>query len=154
VPVVNGQGQLFGRQYRASVVEHTATPDLDRLILELKEAYPHEAGVDSLKRSLTLYRAESRVELVDTAEFAGDSGQLESVLLTFGQAEVGPETVEIRGERAALRLAYNPALVQASVETVKDVDLASGPVDIRRLVFKPVQPGKTAEIRLSIQPVG
>ncbi len=154
VPVVNGQGQLFGRQYRASVVEHTATPALDRLILELKEAYPAEAGLESLKRSLSLYRAEGRVELVDAAEFPGESGQLESVLLTFGQAEVGPEAVEIRGEQAVLRIDFNPAIVRASVETVRDVDLASGPTDIRRIIFAPVKAGKTAEIRLSIRPVG
>jgi hypothetical protein len=152
VPVVNGLVQLNGPQYRASVLEHTATAEIDRLTLEMKEAYPPEAGLKSLRRSLCLYREDGRIELLDEAEFSGGSGQLESPLLTFGQVEVGAEAVVIQGERACLRIAFNPAQVKARVETVKDVDLASGPVDIRRIIFSPAQPGQTAAIRLSLQP--
>jgi hypothetical protein len=152
VPVVNGLAQLNGPQYRASVLEHTATAEKDLLSIEMREAYPPEAGLVSLRRSVWLYREEGRIELLDEAEFSGDSGQLESPLLTFGQVEVRAEAVEIQGERACLRIAFNPALVKARVETVKDVDLASGPVDIRRIIFSPAQPGKAAAIRLSLQP--
>lgn len=150
VPVVNGQVQQYGPQYRAAVLEHN--PENDRLVLELKGAYPVEAGLASLTRSLELHRQENRVELRDTAEFSGENGQFESVLLTFGQVEVRPEVVEIRGDRANLKIYYNPVLVRARVETVDDVDLASGPTSIRRIVFEAARPGKTAEIRLSLQP--
>jgi hypothetical protein len=118
----------------------------------MKEAYPPEAGLVSLRRSLCLHREEGRIELLDEVEFSGGSGQLESPLLTFGQVEVGAEAVEIQGERACLQITFNPALVKARVETVKDVDLASGPVDIRRIIFSPAQPGQTTAIRLSLQP--
>jgi hypothetical protein len=153
VPVVNGVGQLFGRQYKASVIEYSADSEKDRLVLELKDAYAPEAGLTSLRRSVTLDRANSRVELWDTAEFEAESGRLESVLLTFGQAEVGPEAVILRGDHAALRIDYDPSQVRASVDTVKDVDLASGLTDVRRVTFRPLKAGQTAEIRLNIEPV-
>lgn len=152
VPVVNGLAQLNGPQYRASLLDHAATPEKDLFAIEMKEAYPPEAGLESLKRQVCLYRDEGRVELRDEVRFSGDSGRLESALLTFGQVEIGAEAVEISGERSRLRIAYNPALLTARVETVKAVDLASGPIDVRRIIFAPVLPGKTAVIQLSIQP--
>ncbi|MDB5081356.1 MAG: hypothetical protein JWP00_3280 [Chloroflexi bacterium] len=153
VPVVNGMPQKHGPQYRARLLEHTADAEKDLFAIDLKDAYPEEAGLESLERRLCLDRATGRVELLDEAVFSAGSGRLESALLTFGQVEIRPETVEIQGEKARLSVTYNPALIRARVEMVKDVDLASGPIDIRRLVFTPVQDGKTASIRLGIQPV-
>ncbi len=118
VPVVNGKVQLYGPQHRACLLDHGADAEKDQITLELKEAYPSEAGLESLKRSVSLNRKEGRngeVELLDEATFTTDSGQLESALLTFGQVEVGAETVEIQGEQARLRIIYDPSLVKARV---------------------------------------
>jgi hypothetical protein len=154
VPVPNGQIQLHGREHAAVLLDHQADAHLDKLALELKAAYPAEAGLISLSRSVTLHRdtPKGRVELVDQAQFASASGTLESALITFGEVDVGPSTVRVRGDRGALDVRFDSTAVTPRVELVEKVDLAEGPTDVRRVVFGLTAPASQAEIRLEIEP--
>lgn len=154
VPVPNGQLQLPGKEHGATLLDHRADQQHDLLSIDLAGAYPPEARLESLTRTVTLHRAapRGRVELIDTVRFTGGPGTLDSVLTTFGPVEVGPESLSIRGERGALRVAYDPAVVAAQVEVVKDVDIAEGPADVNRIVFSLHQPAQEATIRLVIEP--
>ncbi len=158
VPMPNGQVQLpledyRAERYRARLLEHRADGDVDLMRIEMREAYPDEAGLESLRRTVALHRegAEGWVELVDEATF-GVPGDLISALLTFGAAQVGDGEVILRGEKAALRVAYDPTLVRASVQKIDDVDLAQGRRDIERVLFTATRT-TSATIRLRIEPV-
>ena len=154
VPVPNGQAQVPGREHGAVLLEHRADGAVDRLALEIKGAYPPEADLASLRRAVALHRDPPGgwVELVDEVRFAARPGTLESVLITFGQAEIGATAVMLYGERGALRVLYDPDVVTPRVEVVEDVDLAEGPVDVRRVIFALSRPAQTGVIRLRIEP--
>ncbi|MCD6518912.1 MAG: heparinase II/III family protein [Anaerolineae bacterium] len=156
VPVVNGFEQLPGREYRARLLDHVATDRVDILSLELKEAYPREAGVQTLQRTVSLHREPPHgwVELVDKVAFSQAPGDLQSVLTTFGQVEMDSNYLLIRGQRATLRVRFDPKIVKPRVEVVRNVDLAIGPRDVRRVIFPFKVPRKEGQIRLLIEPVG
>ena len=150
VPVVNGCAQPPGEQYAAQVLEHHADKSSDRLRLDLTRAYPPEADLASLARTVTLHRDAPHgwVQLVDDVAFASGEGMFESVLTTFGSATVGPGVVHIQVDGAALDVHYDPAVVAARVEVVKDVDLATGPQDVTRVIFALASPAQASQVRL------
>lgn len=154
-PVPNGHAQLPGRAHRAELLAHTTTEAEDAMVLEMRDAYPVEAGLASLRRTVVLRRETPRgvVELEDVARFADRPGELESVLITFGQVESVDGAVLIRGERAAVRITFEPEAVAVRTETVPEVDLAEGPADVRRVVFAWHQPQVEGAIRLRLVPV-
>lgn len=155
VPAPNGQYQQAGRAYAAELLEHRADANEDTLHLELKGAYPAEAGLESLRRRVTLHREPPRgwVELVDEARFASAPASFESALTTFGQVEIGSDGVVLKGQQGKLRVSFEPDVVEARVDLYKDIDLGIGPTDIRRVVFALKEPVKEGKIRLEIVPV-
>jgi hypothetical protein len=158
VPVPNGQAQVRGAGHGATLLEHGADGVRDWTSIEFKDAYPETADLALLQRTVALRRRAShgmpsgRVELVDRARFATRPGTLESVLMTFGEAEITPPMVRLRGERGALHVSYDPQIVTPSVETLRGVDLYGGPRDVRRIRFALLQPAREATIRLRIEP--
>lgn len=150
LPVVNGCAQQPGEAYAAGVLEHRADERCDRLRLDLTHAYPPGADLAELVRTATLHREGQHgwVELIDDVTFASGEGAFESVLISFGAAEIRPETVRIRVGEISLDVAYDPAVVAARAEVVKDVDLATGPRDVTRVIFALLGPSKTARVRL------
>ncbi|HEY3080978.1 MAG TPA: heparinase II/III family protein, partial [Chloroflexota bacterium] len=154
VPLVNGLAQLPGGEHRAELLDHRATEDEDVLVLEMRDAYPGEADLASLRRTVAMHRAPSpRVEIEDVARFARGPGTLESALITFGRVESGHGQVVLAAERTALRVEYDPAVVEARVEEVPEVDLAEGPTEMRRVAFALRQPADEVAIRLRLTPV-
>ena len=155
VPVAAGHAQLPGRQYAAKLLEHTVDDSGDMVRLDLAGAYPAEAGLQSLVRTVRLDRARGggsgSVELTDEVGFESPSS-FESVLVTLGTAEVEGDSVLMRGERAALRVDFDSTVVTARVETRKDVDLSSGPADVRRVVFALTEPAASGVVRLHVHP--
>lgn len=155
VPSPNGCLQHAGETYRAVLLGHEATPQHSALHLELKDAYPSAAGLVSLQRRLTLFRdaAAGRVRVEDSVRFEGDPGTLESVFITFSDAELEADHVVIRGRRGALRVNFAPERVRARVETHSGVDLPKGLKDVRRVIFYLATPAREGEIVLDIMPI-
>lgn len=154
LPVPNGCAQLPGEAYAAQVLDHQAGDLRDRLVLQLKDAYPPDADLASLTRSVTLHRAAPRgwIELIDEVTFASDPGTFESVLTTFGSVEIGVDVVRIVDQGTVLMVAYDPDVVVAQTELVADVDLATGPRDVIRVIFAPADPVQSVTVRLVITP--
>jgi hypothetical protein len=152
LPVPNGCAQLPGEEYAAQVLDHEADDMLDRLVLELKNAYPPAANLASLKRTVTLHRAAPPgwIELVDEVAFDSDPGTFESVLTTFGQVEIGSDAVRIEENDTVLMVRYDPAVVIARKELVEDVDLATGPCDVTRIIFASPSAVNSEAIRLML----
>ncbi|MGH2535351.1 MAG: hypothetical protein ACRDJW_24080 [Thermomicrobiales bacterium] len=154
VPVPNSQEQLAGAEHGSQLIEHRAGDDADVLAVELKGAYPAEADLESLQRTVTLHRepAPGWVEVVDTVGFATRSGTCESVLTTFGAVEMGSDAVVVRGDQGAVRIRFDPAVVTPRLDVVREVDLAEGPADVQRVLFAFPEPVRAGTIRLVIEP--
>jgi hypothetical protein len=152
VPVPKGRQQQPGAEHRAKVVEHLASAEADRLVLELREAYPRDAGLLTLQRSVTLHRTAPHawVELVDQVTFAAEDGMLATVLVTFAGVEIKSSRVTLRGDRGQLLIDFDPTYVNARVEVLPQVDLMSGPTDLHRVVFSLHAPVRTGSVRLAI----
>lgn len=155
VPRPNGQEQLPGAQHGATLIEHRADEQLDSMTIELKGAYPTEADLATLKRTVALHRQapRGRVEVVDEIGFATRPGRCESVITTFAAVEIGASVAIIRGEKGSLAVSFDPAVVTPRVEVEKDVDLALGPADVNCLIFAFKQPVREGTIRLKIEPI-
>jgi hypothetical protein len=65
LPTINGVMQKEGREYQASQVQFQAGPGKVVFSLDLAKAYPTPAQVQSWKRTLTLDREKSQVELAE-----------------------------------------------------------------------------------------
>lgn len=154
VPLPNGQSQLPGEAYRAELLRHRTGDDADVLALELKDAYPPEAALASLTRTVTLHREAPRgwVELVDKVRFANRPGTCESRLTTFAAVEIGQDTVLLRGEKGALRIYFDGGVVSPRVEVVRGVDLAEGPADVNLVIFTMNRLAQDATVQLRIEP--
>lgn len=154
VPVVNGLEQGVGGEYAATVLEHQEGGEEDVLALEMKDAYPARAGLSSLRRTITFHRNTpgGSITLDDQARFATQPGELESVLITFGEVGVQPGKVEIRGNRGALRVTFDAGTVAARHEVERDVPFKVGKSDVQRVVFALREPVTDGRITLIIEP--
>jgi hypothetical protein len=155
-PVPNEQQQGTGQHFAAEVLEHVHTAQRDMLALELADAYPAEADLESLRRVVALHREQprGRVEIMDGVSFKSAPGTFESVLITFGAVEdIEPGVLVLRGEQGALRVEYDAENIVYTVETREAVDLRGGPEDIRRVRFAFKEPIKSGMLRLNIVPL-
>ena len=130
----------------AAALERQSTAAFDFVSLELKDAYPPEAGLLSLRRVAALHRSPPAgwIELVDGVLFDGAARALQTALVTPAVAALAPGVVVLNGPRAALRVEYYPEQVSARLETAGDLS---------RVVFTLRQPGRSGAIRLKIEPV-
>lgn len=155
VPVVNGQVQLPGRDHGATLLGRETSDRRSLMRLELKAAYPDDADLASLQRTIALHREAptGSVSLEDHVAFASKPGTFESVLTTFSPVHLADDHVMIRGERGSLRVAFGPGVVTTRVEAIADVDLAEGPTLVNRIIFALKAPAKEAVVRLHLVPV-
>jgi hypothetical protein len=72
-PLVNGIEQAAGRDYHATDVSCTADGPVQRLALNLEQAYPAEAGIQSLRRTVTLDAAAHTAAIADAFACAAPS---------------------------------------------------------------------------------
>ncbi|HEY9077690.1 MAG TPA: heparinase II/III family protein [Anaerolineaceae bacterium] len=155
VPLPAGFMQKAGREYCAQVLLHESTTESDTLVLEMKNAYPSEAGLSSLQRKVVFHREAPTgwIELEDSFEYTSGSGIFETALTTFSEVDLGENGLLIKGTRGNLRIGYDPAAVQVRVDLYEDVDLSDGLKEVRRIVFEIPEPAHTGKIRLEIVPV-
>ena len=141
-------------RHAAVLLDHRADATGDSMTIELKAAYPSEADLATLKRTVVLHRDAPRgwVEVVDEIGFVSQSGQCDSVITTFASVEVGSSAAIIRGEKGSLRISFDPTIVTAHIEVEKNVDLALGAADVNCLIFAFKQPVREGTIRLMIEP--
>ncbi len=156
VPTVDGQGQLAGRERRAEVLRRVANDWEDALTLELRSAYAGELGLESLRRTISLWRIarHGRVVIEDELK-AAEPRILESPLITLGTVEaLRPGLLRVSGERGALRVRYDPQTVQVRIDLLPAVDLDGGPTDVRRIAFAWRIPKRRGRLKLEIMPEG
>lgn len=155
VPLMNQHEQPYSAQYAAELLEHTASERLDRLVLELRRAYPEEADLASLRRTLTLHRDTPLgwIELIDEVHFASGPGKLESALITLAEVTLEEASVTLHGTSGTLKVMFDPAACLPRVDVIEGVALErEASADVRRIVFNTHEPQQTATVRLRLEP--
>ncbi len=120
VPTINGVMQRAGREYEAHEVAYE--PGEERVVfsLDMAEAYPDEAGVESWDRTIKLIRGE-RVSVEEVYELSRHEESVEMNYLTPLQVEsAGGGRVQLAdpGTGAKFNLSYDAQRLQPEVDTV------------------------------------
>lgn len=156
VPVLNGTEQGTGEEFGADDFHVETSEEAVRVEMHLARAYPEEANVARLRRTVTLHLGgDPHVELVDKVSFRDGAGVYELPLYTEGRFEiVGPGTAIARGDEAALSVAVDGDGVALDVEEVEHDDAALekhfGPTLSRlRVRVEPNADGATVRIAFS-----
>ncbi|MGB3336141.1 MAG: heparinase II/III family protein [Devosia sp.] len=155
VPVVNGHEQVEGAERAATVVAHSHGADRDNLTIDMAAAYPAEAGLTELRRSVTLDRQApgGRIELSDGFAFANGGGDFQSVLVTPLAVTIEHNAVRI-GDAGGVRVAFDPARVAVTTETHRGVEKQYAPsVDLTRVLFAAKERSSRGEVALEITPL-
>jgi hypothetical protein len=154
VPVVNGMPQQEGSTFRAETMNYQRTDGGERLMLDMTRAYPSEAGLKSLTRSVQFDRIRpgGAVLLSDKFEFS-EPGQFESVLITTGTATIGSGTVELAAGEGTLLVEFDRDSVVVLLDRHEGVEKQYAPsVDITRIIFQPRAQSRRGQIDLLIHP--
>lgn len=119
LPMINGVAQKYGRQYKATEVKYNKKGN--SFSANIATAYPAEAKVDKWTRSYTLKNGKLLVSDRFSLKEATDKNVLH--FMTWGKVDTsvpGKVSIEVNGQKAALE--YNPAQLEASIETVTLTD--------------------------------
>lgn len=155
VPVVNGFEQAEGAERAAKVLVHSNGADRDELVLEMAAAYPAEAGLNQLQRSVAFDRRTpgGRVVLNDSFAFANGGGTFQSVLVTPLAVDIGAGEVQIGGPDGGVKVSFDAGQVDVSTEHHAGVEKQYAPsVDLTRVLFAAKGKAGQGEIALDITP--
>ncbi|MGI6542915.1 MAG: heparinase II/III domain-containing protein [Limnochordia bacterium] len=120
LPTIRGVQQAVGREYQATRVECVQNEVKSELTLELAQAYPPEAGVESWVRTIRLIRAEPcRVELVERFKLT-EAGNVELSLLTPHKPCIDQRQVIL--PTSAVCITYAPDALAPQVEPLPLTD--------------------------------
>ncbi len=156
VPVVNGHEQAEGADRAATVVAHSHGADRDNLTIDLAAAYPAEAGLVELRRSVTLDRKApgGRIELSDGFVFANGGGDFQSVLVTPLDVDVVLDAVRIGDAAGGVSVRFDPQAVSVSTERHAGVEKQYAPsVDLTRVLFTALGRAASGRVELEISPL-
>lgn len=102
VPVVNGVEQREGAAHRSGGAVHEAEAGCSSITLDLAGAYPAEAGLRSLRRTIALDRPDRQVVVTDAWSCTSEGAELALHLLTPAAVDVGEAAegvLHLRGDR-------------------------------------------------------
>jgi hypothetical protein len=84
LPVINGLGQLAGKNYTAERVKHTDAS----LSMDIAKAYPKEAGIAFWNRTVALDRVKDMVAISDDYMLAKSPSSLQQVFMTVCEVDL------------------------------------------------------------------
>ncbi len=137
VPLVNGYQQPPGKQYFAQVLGYNLSDTEDVLELDLSKAYPNDAKIKTLKRRASLHRDGKLgwVEIDDQIQLEDDRGNVKLPIYVAGKViSEDPATFRIVGQKAEIRVQYQPQSTKPIVEKVESDDKRIAE-NINRIVF-------------------
>ncbi len=158
VPLVNGQEQRAGIEARA-VVQVTHTEDVDTFRADITAAYPPEAKLQRLIRTLTLHRTDQAgfVEVDDNYTFTETGLPFESALMTYGEVNQQFQgMVLIMGTQGNLGIKYDSKVVKVEVREFDPVEehlrVDAGHPKVKRIAFQVKEPEQEGTVHLRIAP--
>jgi hypothetical protein len=121
VPLLNAIEQREGPEHAAHILQQ----DADSITLDLKDLYPPEAGLLSLRREIEFHRdGEGFITLSEAAEFENDGATFAAPLIVKDHDIVLPHAgrAEIRAQRSVLVIEWPPEEGTARVEPIETDD--------------------------------
>jgi hypothetical protein len=126
VPLINGCEQARGKEFGATEFRRQESRGAVGVAMELAGAYPAEAQLDSLERTVVLEREGlGRVELTDEVAFSRTEHAYELPLYSEGHFEAaGGAAAVARGSGTALRVEWDNDVLVGEIQEVPHGDRA------------------------------
>ncbi|HOF17903.1 MAG TPA: heparinase II/III family protein [Phycisphaerae bacterium] len=156
VPVVNGQLQKPGEEYRGTLsVEGANATGAKRATVEFASAYGPEAGLDRLTRTIELPPGRAEVRVSDSFAFSSSPAALEEVFIALKPCRADGESgVRIDGGAdgsAVLRAVEAPGAWRIEELTEESLAESLDGTTIRRLVFTPAARERNMTLRFVLE---
>ncbi len=118
LPIINGVGQLAGREYEAKNVKSTINEKEASLSMDIAPAYAKEAGISSWNRVVKLNRAANKVEITDDFVLNQKPTSLQQVFMTICKTDVSKagKIILETPKKAIFTIEYDPSVWTASTE--------------------------------------
>lgn len=122
VPTINGKTQPPGSQFKATDVVYRQEKSFAQISLDISKAYPEDAGLNSLTRTVRLNRTKN-VQIKDVFSAQKASEITQHIMTCYPCEVVKPGELIIHfkptnGSEQDFRIRYNKDQLQASVEKV------------------------------------
>ncbi|MCD6322068.1 MAG: heparinase II/III family protein [Clostridiales bacterium] len=95
VPSVNGVKQINGKNYKATNVSFSETPNLSTLTMDIQNAYPLNSGINRWTRSVSMDRIQAKIEISDSFELDELSDSIYLRLMTHPKPEITGTSVTL-----------------------------------------------------------
>lgn len=118
LPIVNGFGQLAGKQYMATAVKQETTGQSTSLEMDIAKAYPADAGITTWKRKVTLDRSNDTVSIVDDYALRSALSSLQQVFMTACNVDISlPGKLTFTAPKGkVVTLSYDPNAWSAATD--------------------------------------
>ncbi|WP_126664520.1 heparinase II/III domain-containing protein [Haloterrigena salifodinae] len=152
VPYVNGVEQAAGDEFAATVLDRRSSSTVDAFEMELADCYPEDAGLESLRRTVTLDRTDGVVSVDDDAVFANGDNTFESTLISTFPIRIDERRLVVDGERGRLRVTPDDPDAKRSVERLADaLETVDGTRDVWRARIAQTVSSPVTSLRLRIE---
>ncbi len=117
LPMVNGKGQLAGRNYEAHEVNYTTNENESSLSMNIANAYDTLAGIKSWNRKVTMNKQKNQIVISDLAAFENKNNLVEQVFMTICKIDTTQKGLIVLTTpgKQVLQLQYNPKNTQLSI---------------------------------------
>lgn len=118
LPIINGLGQIAGREFEASNVKSTISEKEATLNLDIANAYDKNAGIITWNRTVKLNRTKNTLELTDDYALSQKPSSLQQVFMTIcaiDNSVAGKITLKTpKGQ--VINLQYDPKVWEVSTD--------------------------------------
>jgi hypothetical protein len=120
-PTIHGVMQKDGKSYRAKNVDCRIKDTCTEMTMDISEAYPQEAGIDSWNRTIRLVRADKvSVEVIDDFRLTNPSSDTFYSLMTPCEPIVISGEIKLAySEGKAAFLQYDEANLSVTIDTIQ-----------------------------------
>jgi hypothetical protein len=123
LPTVNGKAQRSGHRAKAEGVTYRAGKSSAVFSLDIANAYPKEAAINSWKRTVTLNRGKN-VTIVDATDLQKADSVVQHIMTCYPAEVVQPGKLVIHsqtkdGQKTDFEIAYDAKKMNVEVEKVK-----------------------------------
>ena len=153
VPFVNTQEQKAGRKHAARVMNTEFSPEADKIILDLRDAYSNNANLQELIRTVSLTRKKTAGTVVvqDDYRFKKCAGKFQSSIHTMAKVkEIHPGYLRLIGKKTTLGLYYDYASIQLHIEIIEPHQDSLWKPPLRRICL--TQNSQEGRIELRFEP--
>jgi hypothetical protein len=117
LPIVNGKGQLAGRNYEANKVQYQHTNNESILSMDISSAYDSAAGILSWNRRVGMNRSKNQIEINDQATFVSKNNQVQQIFMTTCSIDTTQKGVIVltTPTQQSFQIKYNPKNIKLNI---------------------------------------